>query len=60
VKPGGRNLRYENPRWNDLKPWLFETYRWFRTLARDGAKQHRLSVPVRSTPEPESVAVERR
>jgi predicted ATP-grasp superfamily ATP-dependent carboligase len=27
----GRNLYYENPKWYDLKPFLFETYRWLRS-----------------------------
>ena len=30
---GGHNLHYENPRWDDLRPWAFETYRWFRRAA---------------------------
>jgi predicted ATP-grasp superfamily ATP-dependent carboligase len=29
-RPGGRDLYYENPRWSDLGPWLFETTRWFK------------------------------
>jgi predicted ATP-grasp superfamily ATP-dependent carboligase len=28
----GRDLYYENPRWEDLRPWLYETRRWFRRL----------------------------
>jgi predicted ATP-grasp superfamily ATP-dependent carboligase len=29
-RPGGRELHYENPRWSDLGPWLYETTRWFK------------------------------
>jgi predicted ATP-grasp superfamily ATP-dependent carboligase len=27
-----RDLRYENPRVDDLKPWMLESYRWFERL----------------------------
>lgn len=28
-------LRYENPRWDDLRPWVVESYRWFRRALWD-------------------------
>ncbi len=31
----GPGLHYENPRYQDLKPWLFETSRWFQRGFRD-------------------------
>ena len=29
----GRDLHYENPKMGDLRPFFFETYRWFRRAA---------------------------
>jgi predicted ATP-grasp superfamily ATP-dependent carboligase len=46
MKFWGRDLHYENPKWQDLKPWLFETYRWFTRGAQDalsGARPNKLS-----------------
>lgn len=37
----GRDLHYENPKWQDLKPGLFETYRWFRRGAEDALASRR-------------------
>ena len=28
LRGGGQDLRYENPRWSDLGPWLYETRQW--------------------------------
>ena len=28
----GRDLHYENPKRGDLRPWLFESYRWCARL----------------------------
>ncbi|MGH9347832.1 MAG: ATP-grasp domain-containing protein, partial [Vicinamibacterales bacterium] len=30
----GRDLHYDNPKWHDMRPWFFETYRRFETVAR--------------------------
>jgi predicted ATP-grasp superfamily ATP-dependent carboligase len=29
----GRDLHYENPKWNDLRPWWYETRQWIRQAA---------------------------
>jgi hypothetical protein len=29
----GADLHYENPKLGDLRPFFFETYRWFRRVA---------------------------
>jgi predicted ATP-grasp superfamily ATP-dependent carboligase len=34
MKPGGRGLRYENPKLRDIRPWLFESFSWLRREAR--------------------------
>lgn len=30
LKFWGRDLHYENPKWGDLRPWFYESARWFR------------------------------
>ncbi len=32
----GHDLYYENPKWDDVRPWLFETVNRFRRAATDG------------------------
>jgi len=31
----GGNIHYDNPKWGDVKPWVFESYQWFRRTAAD-------------------------
>jgi hypothetical protein len=33
MKLGGRNLYYENPKLQDLRPWFFESFSWFKTMS---------------------------
>lgn len=33
MKLGGRNLYYENPKLQDLRPWFFESFSWFKTIS---------------------------
>jgi predicted ATP-grasp superfamily ATP-dependent carboligase len=33
MKLGGRNLYYENPKLQDLGPWFFESFSWFKTIS---------------------------
>jgi predicted ATP-grasp superfamily ATP-dependent carboligase len=35
AKCWGTDLHYDNPKWGDAKPWLFESYEWFRRTAAD-------------------------
>jgi predicted ATP-grasp superfamily ATP-dependent carboligase len=33
LRVGDKDLHYENPRWSDLRPWLYESASWFRSLS---------------------------
>jgi len=53
----GPDLFYENPKWDDLKPWAFETYCWFRRAARDATAPAAHKRPVAATERTQAPAV---
>jgi predicted ATP-grasp superfamily ATP-dependent carboligase len=43
--PWQPGLRYENPRWSDLRPWWFEAREWLRTAVAGATRTDRRRYP---------------
>jgi predicted ATP-grasp superfamily ATP-dependent carboligase len=48
----GRDLHYDNPRWDDCRPFLNETRGWFRKLAGNASRRGRSKEEGRTAPPP--------